>query len=172
MEIREAQKLAWANKLEKGFNTTDVPLEFGLLTAEVGEAFTAWRKRLPDFGEELADVVLYVAALAEMDRVDLAAEGRAEDQQESGARIRARQPGRPHPGARSGRVTHRSRRWRRSIRTPESFPQAHAKERRGRLLQIPALVRRRDESGGRGRASGAGCPCSQAPHGLASNYCP
>ncbi|MFI1279259.1 MazG nucleotide pyrophosphohydrolase domain-containing protein [Streptomyces sp. NPDC020858] len=74
MEIREAQKLAWANKLEKGFNTTDVPLEFGLLTAEVGEAFTAWRKRLPDFGEELADVVLYVAALAEMNGIDLAAE--------------------------------------------------------------------------------------------------
>ncbi|MFD6967096.1 MazG nucleotide pyrophosphohydrolase domain-containing protein [Streptomyces sp. NPDC059949] len=74
VEIREAQKLAWANKLEKGFNTTDVPLEFGLLTAEVGEAFTAWRKRLPDFGEELADVVLYVAALAEMNGIDLAAE--------------------------------------------------------------------------------------------------
>ncbi|WP_374771999.1 hypothetical protein OG756_01605 [Streptomyces sp. NBC_01310] len=74
MEIREAQKLAWANKLDKGFNTTDVPLEFGLLTAEVGEAFTAWRKGLPDFGEELADVVLYVAALAEMNGIDLAAE--------------------------------------------------------------------------------------------------
>jgi hypothetical protein len=29
------------------FNTTDVPLEFGLLTAEIGEAFTGRRKRLP-----------------------------------------------------------------------------------------------------------------------------
>lgn len=74
MDIREAQKLAWANKVSKGFNTTDVPLEFGLLNAEVGEAFTAWRKRLPDFGEELADIVLYVAAVAEMNDVDLAAE--------------------------------------------------------------------------------------------------
>ncbi|OAR25513.1 hypothetical protein A8W25_07825 [Streptomyces sp. ERV7] len=71
MEIRTAQEQAWANKLEKGFNVTDVPLEFGLLTAEVGEAFTAWRKRLPDFGEELADVFLYLAALAEMNGVDL-----------------------------------------------------------------------------------------------------
>ncbi|GGP62980.1 MULTISPECIES: MazG-like family protein [Streptomyces] len=71
MEIRTAQRQAWENKIEKGFNVTDVPLEFGLLTAEVGEAFTAWRKRLPDFGEELADVFLYLAALAEMNGVDL-----------------------------------------------------------------------------------------------------
>ncbi|MEV5347184.1 hypothetical protein [Streptomyces achromogenes] len=74
MEIREAQKLAWANKVAKGFNTTDVPLEFGLLTAEIGEAFTAWRKSLPDFGEELADVLLYLVAVAEMTGIDLASE--------------------------------------------------------------------------------------------------
>lgn len=74
MDIRSAQKLAWDNKLDKGFNTTDTPLEFGLLNAEVGEAFTAWRKRLPDFGEELADVFLYLAALAEMNGIDLQGE--------------------------------------------------------------------------------------------------
>ncbi|AWK12322.1 hypothetical protein DDQ41_29205 [Streptomyces spongiicola] len=74
MEIGAAQKLAWENKTLKGFNTTDVALEFGLLTAEVGEAFTAWRKGLPDLGEELADVLLYVTALAEMNGVDLEAE--------------------------------------------------------------------------------------------------
>jgi hypothetical protein len=28
VDIRSAQKLAWENKLAKGFNTTDVPLEF------------------------------------------------------------------------------------------------------------------------------------------------
>jgi NTP pyrophosphatase (non-canonical NTP hydrolase) len=71
LEIRTAQRQAWENKIEKGFNVTDVPLEFGLLNAEVGEAFTAWRKQLPDFGEELADVFLYLAALAEMNGVDL-----------------------------------------------------------------------------------------------------
>jgi NTP pyrophosphatase (non-canonical NTP hydrolase) len=74
VEIRDIQQRTWANKLAKGFNTTDVALEFGLLTAEVGEAFTAWRRKLPDFGEELADVLLYLAALAEMNGVDLAAE--------------------------------------------------------------------------------------------------
>lgn len=71
MEISEAQRLAWTNKIDKGFNITDVALEFGLLTAEVGEAFTAWRKRLPDLGEEFADIVIYVMSLAEMNQIDL-----------------------------------------------------------------------------------------------------
>ena len=71
MEIRDAQKRAWDNKITKGFNITDVPLEFGLLTAEVGEAFTAWRKNRPDFGEELADVAIYLMAIAEMNGIDL-----------------------------------------------------------------------------------------------------
>jgi NTP pyrophosphatase (non-canonical NTP hydrolase) len=74
LEISHAQKLAWSNKIVKGFNTTDVALEFGLLTAEVGEAFTAWRKRLPDLGEELADIVIYTMALAEMTGLDLDSE--------------------------------------------------------------------------------------------------
>lgn len=71
MEISHAQKLAWDNKIAKGFNTTDVGLEFGLLTAEVGEAFTAWRKHLPDLGEELADIVLYAMALSQMTGINL-----------------------------------------------------------------------------------------------------
>ena len=71
MQIPDVQKRAWDNKIAKDFNTSDVALEFGLLTAEVGEAFTAWRKRLPDLGEELADVVLYVLAVAEMTGIDL-----------------------------------------------------------------------------------------------------
>lgn len=71
MEIRVVQEKAWANKEAKGFNTTDVALEFGLLTAEVGEAFTAWRRGLADFGEELADVAIYLACLAQMTGIDL-----------------------------------------------------------------------------------------------------
>ncbi|MFF0041636.1 MazG nucleotide pyrophosphohydrolase domain-containing protein [Streptomyces mirabilis] len=74
MNISDAQRLAWKNKLDKGFNTSDIPLEFGLLTAEIGEAFTAWRKGLPDRGEELADVFLYLVAIAEMQGVDLGEE--------------------------------------------------------------------------------------------------
>lgn len=74
MDIASAQQLAWENKLAKGFNVEDVALEFGLLTAEVGEAFTAWRKGHADFGEELADVFLYLTALAQMNGLDLDAE--------------------------------------------------------------------------------------------------
>lgn len=40
MDIRDAQQLAWANKLAKGFNTTDVPLEFCLLQEELSEPST------------------------------------------------------------------------------------------------------------------------------------
>jgi NTP pyrophosphatase (non-canonical NTP hydrolase) len=71
LEIKEAQRLAWANKVAKGFNTSDVPLEFMLLHGEIAENFQAWRRAQPDLGEELADVALYLFALAEMNNVDL-----------------------------------------------------------------------------------------------------
>jgi NTP pyrophosphatase (non-canonical NTP hydrolase) len=71
---RQAQARAWANKLAKGFNTTDVPMEFGLLVEEVGEAFSAWRKGRPDLGAELADVAIFLLGLAQMTGVDLPAE--------------------------------------------------------------------------------------------------
>ena len=74
MDIGDIQREAWQNKLAKGFNTADVALEFGLLTAEVSEAFTAWRRREPGLGAELADVLIYLTSLAEMTGVDLTAE--------------------------------------------------------------------------------------------------
>ena len=60
----EAQARAWLNKVRKGFNTTDVPMEFCLLMEELGEAFSAWRKGNRDLGGELADVVICVDLLA------------------------------------------------------------------------------------------------------------
>ncbi len=74
MEIKEAQQLAWANKIAKGFNTRDVPLEFMLLHGEIAESFQAWRRAQPDLGEELADVALFLFALAEMNGIDLDSE--------------------------------------------------------------------------------------------------
>ena len=71
MDIRSAQKLAWANKLAKGFNTTDVPLEFCLLNGEMAEAFDAWRKGRRDVAEELADTAIFLLGLAEMIGADL-----------------------------------------------------------------------------------------------------
>ena len=71
MDIRLAQERAWQNKLAKGFNTTDVPLEFCLLNSEVAEAFAAWRGGRPDVAEELADIVIFLFGLAEMVGADL-----------------------------------------------------------------------------------------------------
>lgn len=75
--IRELQEAVYANKVAKGFNTTDVPLEFCYLSGEIAEAFDAWRKDLPTVGEELADVAIYLLGLAEILHIDLEAEMRA-----------------------------------------------------------------------------------------------
>jgi len=75
VQIRHAQKLAWAKKLAKGFNTTDVPLE-GVTFAEIAEAFTAWRDGGEGLGGELADTAIFLVCLAEMTRHDLDAEVR------------------------------------------------------------------------------------------------
>lgn len=71
--FRSAQNRAYANKVAKGFNVTDVPMEFCLLQEEVGEAFSAWRKQKP-VGPELADVAIFLCGLAEILGVDLGAE--------------------------------------------------------------------------------------------------
>src|SRR5216683_7699948 len=71
VDIRSAQKLAWDNKTAKGFNTTDVPLEFCLLSGEVAEAFDAWRTGSPQVAEELADTAIFILSLAEMIGADL-----------------------------------------------------------------------------------------------------
>jgi len=64
VDIRSAQKMAWQDKLAKGSNTTDIPLEFCLLQGEIAEAFDAWRKGRGNVGEELEDVAIYLLGLA------------------------------------------------------------------------------------------------------------
>ena len=71
MNLKEVQKKVWENKVEKGFNTTDVEKEFCLLYGEVAEAFEAYRKNKDDLGEELADVAIYLLGLSEMLGFDL-----------------------------------------------------------------------------------------------------
>jgi NTP pyrophosphatase (non-canonical NTP hydrolase) len=71
VDLKTAQEIAWQNKLAKRFNTTDVPMEFCLLSGELAEAFTAWREGRPDLAEELADTAIYLLGLAEMVGADL-----------------------------------------------------------------------------------------------------
>ena len=74
MELKKIQKDIWQNKLNKGFNTTDVNKDFCLLYGEVSEAYDAWKKKKDDLNEELADIAIYLMGLSEMLGFDLADE--------------------------------------------------------------------------------------------------
>ncbi len=71
MDIRAIQKVIYQNKIDKGFNTTDINKEFCLLYGEVSEAYEAWRKHESNIGEELADVAIYLLGLSEILGIDL-----------------------------------------------------------------------------------------------------
>ncbi len=71
MNMKEIQKQIWQNKINKGFNTTDVNKEFCLLYGEVSEAYEAYRKKKDDLGEELADIAIYLMGISEMLGFDL-----------------------------------------------------------------------------------------------------
>ncbi|GFZ32953.1 hypothetical protein CSC2_34790 [Clostridium zeae] len=73
-EFSDIQKIIFDNKVQKGFNTTNVELEFCLTSGELAEAFEAYRKNLETAGEELADVAIYLYGIAEILGLDLNAE--------------------------------------------------------------------------------------------------
>jgi NTP pyrophosphatase (non-canonical NTP hydrolase) len=71
IDLKKLQKRILENKLQKGFNTKDISIEFNLIYEEVPEAYRAYSRKLPDLGEELADVVIYVLGLSEILGIDL-----------------------------------------------------------------------------------------------------
>ena len=71
MTIEQIQQAVYQNKLDKGFNVTDVNKEFCLLYGETSEAYESWQKKKDDVGEELADVAIYLLGLAEILGVSL-----------------------------------------------------------------------------------------------------
>lgn len=71
IDLKKLQEEIHQNKISKGFNTTDVSFEFSLTYGELSEAFDAYRKKLPDLGEELADVVIYLLGLAAILEINL-----------------------------------------------------------------------------------------------------
>ena len=71
---REVQKRIYHNKVNHGFNVTDVNLEFCLMMGEVGEAHKAWREKDAGLGSELADVAIYLLGIAEISGIDLGEE--------------------------------------------------------------------------------------------------
>lgn len=74
MNLKQIQSAIFQNKINKGFNTTDVNKEFCLLYGEVSEAYDAWRKKKEDLGEELADIAIYLLGLSEILGFDLETE--------------------------------------------------------------------------------------------------
>ena len=70
---KEIQKRIYSNKVNKGFNVTNIEKEFCLLHGELAELFEAYRKHLPSIGEEMADVAIYLLGLAEVMNTELGA---------------------------------------------------------------------------------------------------
>lgn len=74
LDLKQLQQRIYANKVAKGFNTTDIAQEFCMLHEELSEAYRAYYNHLPDLSEELADVAIYLLGLAQIMNVDLEAE--------------------------------------------------------------------------------------------------
>lgn len=75
LDIKELQKEVIQNKINHGFNTTDVKFELLLLYGEVNELFQAWLKDDDkNMGEELADVAIFLLGISEMLDKDLGKE--------------------------------------------------------------------------------------------------
>lgn len=71
IDLKQLQKDIYKNKLNKGFNVTDINKEFCLTYGEMAEAYEGWRKKQTDVGEEIADVVIYLLGLSEILNVNL-----------------------------------------------------------------------------------------------------
>ena len=74
MPMRELQREVYQNKVDKGFNVTDVELEICLIYGELNESYDAYLNSPETVGEELADVMIYLMGLSEIVGVDLQAE--------------------------------------------------------------------------------------------------
>src|SRR3989344_1860560 len=71
IDLKELQKEVMRNKLEKGFNTTDVALEFCRAHEELSEAFSKHNKNIPGVAEEFADVMIFILGMCETMGYDL-----------------------------------------------------------------------------------------------------
>ena len=71
MDLKETQRQIYQNKLEKHWNVSDIEKELCLMQGEIAEFYEAYRKRLPNMGEELADIAIYLLGIAEILHIDL-----------------------------------------------------------------------------------------------------
>jgi len=71
VDLKQLQKEVMRNKVEKGFNTTDVASEFCRAYEELSEAFSKHNKNLPGVAEEFADVMIFILGMSEILGFDL-----------------------------------------------------------------------------------------------------
>jgi NTP pyrophosphatase (non-canonical NTP hydrolase) len=71
INLKELQKEIMQNKIEKGFNTTDIAIEFCHAHEELSEAFHKYNKREKGVAEELADVAIFLLGMSEILGFDL-----------------------------------------------------------------------------------------------------
>ena len=74
INFKQLQKDVYQNKVNHGFNITDINMEFCLAYGELSEAYMAWLTGKEDLGEELADVTIYLMGLSEILGIDLETE--------------------------------------------------------------------------------------------------
>ena len=71
VDLKKLQKEVMRNKLEHGFNTTDVALEFCHAYEELSEAFHKYNKREKGVEEEIADVAIFLLGMSGIMGFDL-----------------------------------------------------------------------------------------------------
>jgi NTP pyrophosphatase (non-canonical NTP hydrolase) len=71
VDLKELQKEVIRNKIEKGFNMTDVALEFCRAHEELSEAFSKYNKGQDGVAEEFADVMIFILGMCENMGFDL-----------------------------------------------------------------------------------------------------
>jgi NTP pyrophosphatase (non-canonical NTP hydrolase) len=71
VDLKKLQKEIYDNKVAKGFNTTDINLEFCYLHEELAEAFRAYHIKADNLPDELADVAIFLLGISEILGVDL-----------------------------------------------------------------------------------------------------
>lgn len=71
VNLKELQKEVMINKIEKGFNTTDVAVEFCRAHEELSEAYSKFSKSQDGVAEEFADVAIFILGMCEILGYDL-----------------------------------------------------------------------------------------------------
>ncbi len=71
VDLKKLQKEVMRNKLEKGFNTTDIASEFCRAYEELSEAYSKHSKNQPGVAEEFADVMIFILGMCEVMGFDL-----------------------------------------------------------------------------------------------------